>query len=325
MIKEPFISVIIPVYNVEDRLERCLESILGQNYSNMEIMCVDDCSTDHSRDILERYQKEYDNIIILSYEENRRPGGARDYAIERARGDYIQFVDSDDFIEEDFLDNYLSVIDDTVDIVMGGYYRDSDGKSVKCQIGNHNNMQWIYPAAWNKLFRRGFLTENHINFRGHKHYEDGPFNIRCMMREPKIKFIDYCGYHYVCNTESVTHSGDQIEKYQEYVDNYLDLAEEIRNVKKDSEIYQMVEYEFIQGLTICMLSMARHVKWESAKYMMELRKNAISRMFPLYASNPFLKKGGPDGELPEVKFALSVYLLLERICLDKLFIRIISW
>ena len=324
MVKKPRISVIIPVYNVENRLECCLDSVLGQNYSNMEILCVDDCSTDRSREILEDYQSKYSNIKILSYEQNRRPGGARDYAIERATGDYIQFVDSDDYIEKDFLDNYLSALDDSTDIVMGGYYRDSSERSVKCQIGSKDKMQWVYPAAWNKLFRRESLMDNKIDFRGLKHYEDGPFNIRCMMHEPKINFIEYCGYHYICNSQSVTHSGDPIEKYNEYVNNYLGLKDEIANLNKGSETYQMVEYEFVQGLTVCMLSMARHVKWENATHMMEMRMNAIRSVFPSYRNNPFLKKNGLHGELPEVKIALFVFLMLERLGLDRLFVRIIS-
>ena len=98
----PKLSVIVPVYNVEKLLERCLDSILSQTLSDIEVICVDDCSPDNSIGILHRYQQKDSRVKVYRHAENKRQGGARNTALEVATGEYIGFIDSDDYIDPDF-------------------------------------------------------------------------------------------------------------------------------------------------------------------------------------------------------------------------------
>ena len=99
------VSVIIPCYNVEKYLENCLDSILTQNYKNLEIILVDDCSTDDTWKIIKKYQKKYDNVVGIQNDKNRGAGYSRNSALKIASYDYISFIDSDDYVESNFYDS----------------------------------------------------------------------------------------------------------------------------------------------------------------------------------------------------------------------------
>lgn len=99
------ISVIVPVYNVENYLRECLESIINQTLKEIEILCIDDCSTDNSYSILEEYAKKDNRIILIKNLENKGGGYNRNIGIKEARGEYISFIDSDDYVLKDYLEN----------------------------------------------------------------------------------------------------------------------------------------------------------------------------------------------------------------------------
>ena len=103
------ISVIIPVYNVEEYIIRCLDSVVSQTYKNIEVLLVDDGSTDRSGEICDKYAKEY-NFINVYHQKNGGQSVARNYAIDRAKGEYYIFVDSDDYIESDMIESLINAI-----------------------------------------------------------------------------------------------------------------------------------------------------------------------------------------------------------------------
>lgn len=113
------VSVIVPVYNVEDYLEQCLESIISQTFGNIEIICVDDGSTDRSGEILEKFA-EADSRIIVIHKKNGGLSSARNAALSRVKGKYICFVDSDDWLESNAVKEMVSHITDEIDIVVAG-------------------------------------------------------------------------------------------------------------------------------------------------------------------------------------------------------------
>lgn len=107
----PMVSVIIPVYNVERYLARCLDSVLEQTYKNYEIICVNDSSPDNCKEILKRYERKYtDKIIVLHNEQNVGLGKTRERGIEASSGEYLMFIDSDDYIKKDFISQYINVV-----------------------------------------------------------------------------------------------------------------------------------------------------------------------------------------------------------------------
>ena len=192
----PKVSCIVPVYNVEKYLRRCLDSLLSQTITDYEIICVNDCSPDGSLAILEEYRKKYpDKLRILQNEENMGQGRSRARAILEAKGEYICFVDSDDYIKSDYMETYLTEMEKgDFDFVIGGYIRDVEGKFQECLVSDSDWSILTYTVAWGKLFRRSFLVENAIDFSDKRQGEDVYFSLRVYYHCEHYKVIPYAGY-----------------------------------------------------------------------------------------------------------------------------------
>ena len=162
------VSVIVPVYNVEDYLEQCLESVISQTFGNIEIICVDDGSTDRSGEILEKFA-EADSRIIVIHKKNGGLSSARNAALSRVKGKYICFVDSDDWLESNAVKEMVSHMTDEIDIVVAGsYIDDKAGVSAESieKIKNKytaklsgsfslddNFINRVTVVVWSKLFK----------------------------------------------------------------------------------------------------------------------------------------------------------------------------
>ena len=106
------VSIIIPVYNAEKYLRKCLDSVMSQDYGSYEVICVNDCSPDNSREILEEYRGKYpEKIVVLENEENMGQGRSRMRALKQASGEYFMFVDSDDYIAQDYISRFMSEVE----------------------------------------------------------------------------------------------------------------------------------------------------------------------------------------------------------------------
>ena len=169
------VSVIVPVYNVEQYIKRCLKSILDQSWQDFEILCVDDCGQDQSISIIEQMQKEYPQKIKILYgEQNMGLGAARDRGMKAASGEYIAFIDSDDYLKRNFLETYMHAAQKKdADIIVGGYIRDVNGKLSETPIDvNDDTFVWMNVSACTKVYKRKFLEDNHLSFYGVRRYED---------------------------------------------------------------------------------------------------------------------------------------------------------
>ena len=165
------VSVIVPVYNVEQYIKRCLKSILDQSWQDFEILCVDDCGQDQSISIIEQMQKEYPQKIKILYgEQNMGLGAARDRGIKAASGKYIAFIDSDDYIQPNTLETIANVINNySPDLIIFDYIKQWEDKGILDKIleGNSRlitNKEYLLanPAAWNKIIKTTILKENKI-------------------------------------------------------------------------------------------------------------------------------------------------------------------
>ncbi len=184
------VSVIIPVYNVEKYLPKCLDSVVGQSYRNLEIICINDGSPDNSAEILEYYAKKDSRIKIIT-QKNEGLSGARNTGINAATGDYIIFLDSDDWIDPDTVENAVSVAEKNgSDVVMWGYVREFADKSLEKKIFDgdkifgknecrelHRRLAGLTGAelaspentdaivtAWSKLYKTDIIKENLLEF-----------------------------------------------------------------------------------------------------------------------------------------------------------------
>lgn len=183
------VSIIVPIYNVQSYLRRCLDSIAGQSYLDIEVVGVDDCSKDQSKDIFYEYKGWNANFRLIEHRLNKGLPGARNTGIVDARGDYLLFVDSDDWLAPDAVEKLVALAEaDSVEIAIGGVakYYDKDCRLEvplnhgRCMADCKNNVQidkhpvlFNSVTSWNKLIRRDFLVNNNLYFlESPRRYED---------------------------------------------------------------------------------------------------------------------------------------------------------
>lgn len=211
------ISVIIPVYNVEEYLNECLESIINQTYCNLDIICVNDGSTDNSLNILRHFES-LDNRIKVIDQTNQGVSSARNRGMEIATGQYISFVDPDDFLAPDTYEIAMNKIKDNVDILVYGYsafpnptgWFITSGKS-KDMIYNNDSVNAYFGCGsictivWNKLYRTDLLKQYNLTFNKNlKMAEDLCFNMNTFVYATKIQFINDQLYNYRLRSGSLT-------------------------------------------------------------------------------------------------------------------------
>lgn len=197
----PTISVIVPVYNTASYLSRCIASLVNQTYSDLQIILIDDGSTDESGAIADEWQTK-DPRIEVYHQTNKGQSAARNVGLLHAKGEYIAFVDSDDYIDSNYFSTMLQAADDATDCVQTGYRRvKQSGEMIKTYRPKHF---YQYTSPCMRLYRRGFIECHHLRFPEGMIYEDVVFSIDLWLAHPTYKIIPYCGYNYTLNTSSTT-------------------------------------------------------------------------------------------------------------------------
>lgn len=205
-------SIIIPVYNTEKYLKECLESILSQSYANFEIICVNDCSNDNSLSILKEYAKLDGRIKIINNETQRGAGVSRNIAINRSVGEYIAFVDSDDYIDKDllFLCNE-KIKKDTEVVIFGAKTLNEKTKCTRCgqysckKFQNkflENRLFSYHTISYNKIYKKEFLLKNGIEFNDTKTGEDQIVFIKTMLFAKNVEILKHDLYTYRKNRQN---------------------------------------------------------------------------------------------------------------------------
>ena len=158
--KNPKISIIIPVYNSEKYLDRCFKSILDNKYDNLEVIVVNDGSSDNSQKIIDGYVKKYPKVFVSINQKNQGIGATRNNGIKKASGKYIMFIDNDDFIDKDYIKTHVdNVLENDYDVVISGYKRVTDEKelfSVSLD-GKYPWSKYVSIAPWGKIYKKEFL------------------------------------------------------------------------------------------------------------------------------------------------------------------------
>lgn len=205
----PRVSVIIPIYNSEKYLHRCFDSILKNEYDNLEIIPINDGSKDNSQSIIDEYAKKYPKIFFPIIQENQGIGVTRNNAMEKVTGDYILFIDNDDYIDSDYIQTHINqVLENDYDMVLSGYRRVTDEKT-QFSVTLKDGYPWtkfISIAPWARLYKTSFLKDNDIKFLKTPIGEDVYFNLQANTLTDKIKIIDYIGYNWYQNSISVTNT-----------------------------------------------------------------------------------------------------------------------
>nr|WP_321302565.1 glycosyltransferase family 2 protein [uncultured Trichococcus sp.] len=213
----PLVSVIIPIYNVEKYIHSCIGSVLEQTYENLEILLVDDGSLDNSASICDEYAL-LDNRVKVIHKENGGLSDARNCGLHAARGEYIHFLDGDDYIEHILIEKAVKeASENNADVIIWGYYADfvteheilqnTVEHRIKYGIFDKNNLKeiplteeliGILGYAWNKLYLRSFLIDNNFSFlKGLSLIEDITFNSPVLSCAKKIVFLEEPLIHYM--------------------------------------------------------------------------------------------------------------------------------
>lgn len=219
------ISVIIPVYNSEKYLERCLNSILNQTFQEFEAICINDGSTDTSLKILESYQNKDSRIKIINIE-NSGVSIARNIGLNKAVGKYISFVDSDDYIDNNFLEKLYNEIDkNKAQVASASIIRESEKKQVKLieykkkETTKNSKDNLIknqcrkYCFVWNKIYLASFLKENDLYFKDNFIFEDVFFTSSALEMAEKIVYVPNIFYHYWKSPNSLIRKNTDKTRY----------------------------------------------------------------------------------------------------------------
>ena len=208
-------SVIIPVYNVEKYIDRCLKSIISQNYDDLEIIVIDNGSTDSSGSICDTYASEYSNISVYHIE-NHGVGSARNFGLAKAQGEFICFVDADDYLVGNLFSDMENQLDSSLDLLVFSYYNSLEknlsetARSAKILPieGKKDRNQFIdlftklflsdmMYTVWNKIYRRKFLEEHQIVFESYELGEDVRFNLKVYQHVNAVSLVKSCYYVYI--------------------------------------------------------------------------------------------------------------------------------
>lgn len=259
---KPLLSVIVPVYNVEKYLKRCLESILVQSWNDYEIILVDDGSTDSSAQICDLYAEKYEMIRVI-HKENKGLSDTRNRGIEEASGEYVYFPDSDDWLEPNTFSELSDVIEElTYDIISFNreFVTSEEDKliSAKSRIQKLSGKQALLEMlkqsdvtgfANDKIYRKKLFLDNDIEFPVGKYYEDLGTNYKLFLKATKVYITNQKYYHYlITNPDSITQSWNE-QKLQDMFGFYREIyySPLIREKFEELEI-EILQAFYINGL-----------------------------------------------------------------------------
>lgn len=209
------ISVIVPVYNVENYLPKCLETISQQTFKNIEIIIIDDGSTDDSGKICDEFATGELRAKVF-HKKNGGLSSARNFGISKSKGDYLAFIDSDDYVSKDFIEKlYFAAIDTGAEIVICGYNNTKPGEKIltgrKSTIDLLTKQENIEILTWNKLYARRLFIDCKIEFPVGKKHEDTLTTYKLLAAASKVAYITDNLYHYRERANSITGS-EKIEE-----------------------------------------------------------------------------------------------------------------
>lgn len=282
------ISFIVPVYNTEKYLKKCIESIINQSYKNIEIIIINDGSRDKSKEIIQEYVNNYDFIFSFN-KENGGLSDARNFGVTKVTGDYILFVDSDDFIDKYLVEKCLNYIESDYDLVKfktikvnekyeqiekigGPCFENKNGEEAFLALYDNDVMM---QPAWLYFYKIEFWNKNKFEYPVGKIHEDFARTALIILKAKKVASIDFYGYFYVQSKKSITRGNNEEKVFKsamDMIDHYDYMLEKI----KEYEINDYVKSVLKIYYTNCILLKVLELNSENQKkYIIEIRKRKI--------------------------------------------------
>ena len=261
MKQKNMVSIIVPVYNVEKYIKKCIDSIINQTYQNLEIILVDDGSPDKCGEICEEYSKK-DNRIKVIHKENGGLSDARNAGLEKATGEYIAFIDSDDYIDKNYISTlYNMCITNKAEIAQCSFKRVTDNqianeKDVENKIVNMSGIEAIknifkenyieYTVAWNKLYKKSLF--DNIKYPKGKLHEDEATTYKLFYEAKIVSVTNEKLYYYYIRQNSITNTKFSLRRL-DYIE---ELEEQLKffNDRNEEDIYLEVYYRYARSLLL---------------------------------------------------------------------------
>ena len=313
---KPAISVIIPVYNAQDGIKRCVDSLLNQSFKNFEIILLNDGSKDNSLNILKEYELKYSFVRVID-KQNEGVAVTRNKGILLAEGEYTMFMDNDDFVDSDYIETFYQAIHEKrLDLVIGGYKRvNQDNQIIFSQdIQQSEWSKYIIMAPWAKIYRTEFLKTNNLEFFDYGIGEDIIFNLAAYKATYKIGLLDYKGYNWYYNNKSISNTSQR--GFSPKID-ILVLFSKILELGKPSEleVYYLKRYYVWYLLFSGRTSSNQEFIHQYIRIKEWLKENKL-----ISTISPLSKK--VQGERFQTKISLIVFLSIEKLRLVPLFAKI---
>ena len=276
------ISIIVPVYNVEKYISRCLDSLVNQTLNDIEIIVVNDGSIDNSQKVIDGYAKKYKNVKSYT-KENGGQGSARNFGLTKSSGEYVGYVDSDDYVELDMYEKlYNKAKENDSDIVICDNYNVYEKKEKNLDIeriffdDNKINAFFGKKAVWNKIYKKNLLLKNKLKFRSKVWYEDLDFTIKAIISAKNIDYVRQPLYNYLIR-EGSTMNNSNVKRNLEI----LDAFDEILKYKNYKNYNDIIEFLAIDHIYIS--AIVRIIKANANK---KLKNDTINELLS-YMNNNF--------------------------------------
>lgn len=299
------VSVIVPVYNVEDYLDKCLNTLVNQTLQDIEIIVVNDGATDGSQKIIDKYAKEYS--VVKSYvKENGGLSDARNFGMKYATGEYIGYIDSDDFVELDMFETlYDKAVEGDYDIVecnLRHTYPDAEDIEIGEHIQDKKEMLMFgRSVVWNKIYKREWLEGTKVIFPKGCIYEDVEFFLKLVPHIRKYAYVEPASVHYVQRSSSINNMSSAKTL------DILKILDHIYDYYKENGYYE--EYEealefFFARILLCSSfhRMCGVVDKKERSRVLKMNYDKLITTFPNWKANAVLKRN----DVKNVKFMRSV-------------------
>ena len=289
------VSVIVPVYNVEKYIDKCINSLVNQTLKDIEIIIVNDGSPDNSEEIIKKYLKKYQNIKYLK-KKNGGMSSARNYGLKYASGEYIGFVDSDDYVSFDMYEKmYNKAKNDDLDMVVCdiNYVYPNHTMRVDCGIkDDKSSIQDLfinnYPAVWNKIFKKSIFDDNNLEFKTGVWFEDVEFIYRILAYVKKFGVIHETFNQYVQREGSITHTVSL--KIYDYIDNMNGIIEFYKKRKIYENYKKVLEYVYVRYLYATFINGCLKFDYDDYLKAVDIARKNVKSNFPKYRGNGYFYK-----------------------------------
>lgn len=284
------VSVIIPVYNVENYLRKCLDSLVNQTLKDIEIIVVNDGTTDNSQEIIDEYVKKYSKKVVSIIQENGGQGTARNTGLLHAKGEYIGYVDSDDYVEENMYEElYKKAKEEDSDIVICGNNVVKENYDFLSKEEVDKEFLLGKMAVWNKIYKKNIIVDNKIQFRSKVWYEDLDFTMKVYFSSKKISYVDKPLYNYLLR-EGSTMNNNNIKRNLELIQAFDSLIDYCKDKKIYNKVKDEIEFLCIYHMYIFAITRVLNTNnnYKAKIAIINKFRDYINSNFPNFKQNKYL-------------------------------------